>query len=176
MPTLRISFAAIALLGGVAMFVGTSVSAAPLATGAGTLASQAEEQALAVPIEIRRGMGGAPANVSRSIVRAPRTLSGPVVRTSPTLSRSIHRAPRFVSRPFVRAPRYIRRGSATIIFGGIGPIWPYYDVYPDYYYPDYYDVPNYLGDAIAYCRARFRSYDVRSMTYLGYDGLRHRCP
>lgn len=25
------------------------------------------------------------------------------------------------------------------------------------------------------CEARFRSYDVRSDTYLGYDGNRHRC-
>lgn len=25
------------------------------------------------------------------------------------------------------------------------------------------------------CEARFRSYDARSDTYLGYDGMRHRC-
>jgi len=28
----------------------------------------------------------------------------------------------------------------------------------------------------AYCVQRFRSYDPQSMTYLGYDGLRHPCP
>lgn len=27
-----------------------------------------------------------------------------------------------------------------------------------------------------YCSQRFRSYDPRSGTYLGYDGLRHACP
>ncbi|MFC5068348.1 BA14K family protein [Flaviflagellibacter deserti] len=27
-----------------------------------------------------------------------------------------------------------------------------------------------------YCAARFRSYDPRSGTYLGYDGFRHACP
>lgn len=32
------------------------------------------------------------------------------------------------------------------------------------------------GDAIAYCMSRFRSYDPRSGTYLGYDGYRHPCP
>jgi hypothetical protein len=33
------------------------------------------------------------------------------------------------------------------------------------------------GDpAISYCMQRFRSYDPASMTYLGYDGLRHPCP
>lgn len=28
---------------------------------------------------------------------------------------------------------------------------------------------------VAACEARYRSYDVRSDTYLGYDGVRHRC-
>ena len=31
-------------------------------------------------------------------------------------------------------------------------------------------------DAINYCAQRFRSYDPYTMTYLGYDGLRHPCP
>jgi BA14K-like protein len=45
-----------------------------------------------------------------------------------------------------------------------------------YYYPPpaaYYVPPN---DAIAYCMERFKSYDPRSGTYLGYDGYRHPCP
>jgi hypothetical protein len=32
------------------------------------------------------------------------------------------------------------------------------------------------GDAVAYCRQRFKSYDIRTQTYLGYDGQRHPCP
>lgn len=28
---------------------------------------------------------------------------------------------------------------------------------------------------IARCQANYRSYDVRTDTYLGYDGIRHRC-
>jgi len=28
----------------------------------------------------------------------------------------------------------------------------------------------------AYCRRRYRSYDVRSGTFLGSDGVRHPCP
>jgi hypothetical protein len=32
------------------------------------------------------------------------------------------------------------------------------------------------ADAVAYCRQRFKSYDVRSGTYLGTDGRRHPCP
>ncbi len=30
--------------------------------------------------------------------------------------------------------------------------------------------------SVEYCMRRFRSYDPRSGTYLGYDGYRHRCP
>lgn len=32
------------------------------------------------------------------------------------------------------------------------------------------------GDTDAYCSQRFKSYDPRSGTYLGYDGDRHSCP
>jgi hypothetical protein len=32
------------------------------------------------------------------------------------------------------------------------------------------------SDGVQYCINRFRSYDVRSGTYLGYDGRRHACP
>lgn len=31
------------------------------------------------------------------------------------------------------------------------------------------------GDRHAYCYSRYRSYDARSGTYLGYDGRRHYC-
>lgn len=43
--------------------------------------------------------------------------------------------------------------------------------------PYYYDRGYaYGGDAVAYCMQRFKSYDPRSGTYLGYDGYRHPCP
>ena len=32
------------------------------------------------------------------------------------------------------------------------------------------------NDTVAYCAQRYRSYDVASGTYLGYDGNRHPCP
>jgi hypothetical protein len=32
------------------------------------------------------------------------------------------------------------------------------------------------SNAVQYCASRFRSYDPRSGTYLGYDGYRHACP
>ena len=30
--------------------------------------------------------------------------------------------------------------------------------------------------SVAYCMRRFKSYNVRTRTYLGYDGKRHPCP
>jgi hypothetical protein len=50
---------------------------------------------------------------------------------------------------------------------------------PYYYGPGYgyAPAPAYVeGDAVGYCMQRFKSYDPRSGTYLGYDGLRHPCP
>ena len=72
------------------------------------------------------------------------------------------------------------RGPAVVF--GVAPA--YYD-YGYYGYDDgaYASVsPGYVtpgvadDDAVAYCQQRFRSYDPRSGTYLGYDGLRHPCP
>lgn len=64
---------------------------------------------------------------------------------------------------------------------GFGYGYPYYSSYA------YDDAPYYYADetvgaaveddsAIAYCQQRYRSYDVASQTYLGYDGERHPCP
>lgn len=49
---------------------------------------------------------------------------------------------------------------------------------PDEYYEHrrvYRPAPAY-SDAVRYCMRRYRSYDPRSGTYLGYDGYRHPCP
>ncbi|WP_407666711.1 BA14K family protein [Microvirga roseola] len=35
---------------------------------------------------------------------------------------------------------------------------------------------NNKANAVACCESRFRSYDRRTGTYLGYDGLRHPWP
>jgi hypothetical protein len=41
--------------------------------------------------------------------------------------------------------------------------------------PRYYGRPAYDSD-VSWCMQRYRSYDPRSGTYLGYDGRRHPCP
>lgn len=64
---------------------------------------------------------------------------------------------------------------------GYGPYYPgpYYVAPPG---PVYYGPPAPVygapvaGDAVAYCRQRFKSYDPATGTYLGFDGLRHPCP
>lgn len=77
-----------------------------------------------------------------------------------------------------------RGGAAAAFLGGLvlgGIIAAQRPYYYDGYYPrpgGYYPAYRYrYGDpAIAYCMRRFRSYDPYTMTYLGYDGLRHGCP
>jgi len=76
--------------------------------------------------------------------------------------------------------------AAGAIIGGALASRPYYSGYygygPTYYYEPYYappPPPAYYsggGDDVAYCMQRFKSYDPRSGTYLGYDGRRHPCP
>ena len=70
------------------------------------------------------------------------------------------------------APRYY--GPGPYYYGG----GPYYGPGPYGPAPVYAD-PGYAdpgSDPVAYCTARFKSYDPRSGTYLGYDGARHPCP
>lgn len=73
-------------------------------------------------------------------------------------------------------------GTGLIIGGALGSSYGYYGAPYGYgYYDDgYYEEPLVAvapdGDAIEYCKRRFKSYNVRSGTYLGYDGLRHACP
>lgn len=66
--------------------------------------------------------------------------------------------------------------AAGAILGGMLAA-PYYYPPPYYYYPapGYYEGAAPDG-AIDYCIRRFRSYDLRSGTYLGNDGYRHPCP
>jgi len=50
--------------------------------------------------------------------------------------------------------------------------------YSDEYYEPrrVYRAPPVDRDAVEYCMRRYRSYDPRSGTYIGYDGYRHPCP
>ena len=63
--------------------------------------------------------------------------------------------------------------AAGALLGGALAPRPYYYAEPYAYYGggSYDD-----GNADAYCFSRFKSYDPRSGTYLGYDGHRHPCP
>lgn len=62
--------------------------------------------------------------------------------------------------------------AGAIIGGAIANSQPrYYGPAPTYYYEG--PPPR---DAVEYCMDRYKSYDPRSGTYLGYDGFRHPCP
>lgn len=71
-------------------------------------------------------------------------------------------------------------GAAGLAAGLLlsSPYWSGYGYGPDYYYDEGYG-PDYAyeGDGgFASCEATFKSFDQRSGTYMGYDGIRHRCP
>ncbi len=63
------------------------------------------------------------------------------------------------------------------LLGGaiIGQSYNNYD-YDSSYDAGYDVVPQNGGDSRGYCEATFKSYNAATGTYLGYDGLRHRCP
>jgi hypothetical protein len=73
-------------------------------------------------------------------------------------------------------PRYYAPGP---YYYGPGPYYaepePYY-ADPGYAAPGPYSADPAGGDPVAYCMQRFKSYDPRSGTYLGFDGYRHPCP
>jgi hypothetical protein len=76
---------------------------------------------------------------------------------------------------------FIPGAIAGAVIGGAITGYPGYAYPPGYYDDGYYDqgpvvVVPYGDDAVAYCMQTYRSYDPRSGTYLGYDGLRHPCP
>jgi hypothetical protein len=67
--------------------------------------------------------------------------------------------------------------ASPYYYGGPGPYY-YGGPGPYYYGPPAAPVygPGPRGDAEDYCLSRYRSYDVRSGTFLGNDGYRHPCP
>ena len=77
----------------------------------------------------------------------------------------------------VAAGAIIGGAFASPYYYGYGPR-PYYDGYAPYYAPPP-PPPAYMaedGGDVSYCMRRFKSYDPRSGTYLGFDGNRHPCP
>ena len=72
--------------------------------------------------------------------------------------------------------RGYRGGGAGVAAGVIGGLILGGMLAAPYYDHPYYDRGYVGGDAVGYCMRRFRSYDPRSGTYVGYDGYRHPCP
>ena len=72
--------------------------------------------------------------------------------------------------------------AANSYYGGYGYYGgsPYYGSSYGYYDDDAPDVvevaPSTSGGDVDYCIRTYKSYNVRTGTYLGYDGQRHACP
>ena len=71
--------------------------------------------------------------------------------------------------------------AANSYYGGYGYSGgPYYGSSYGYYDDDAPDVvevaPTTGGGDVDYCIRTYKSYNVRTGTYLGYDGQRHACP
>ena len=66
--------------------------------------------------------------------------------------------------------------SSYAYYGSPGYYGSQYGYYDDGYYDDGAVAVAPGGDDVEYCRQRYRSYDLRTGTYLGNDGLRHACP
>ena len=62
--------------------------------------------------------------------------------------------------------------AAGAAIGYAGSYYYNNDYYDDGYYGGYYGGGN---AHVQWCLNRYRSYDPRSDTYMGYDGYRHRC-
>jgi BA14K-like protein len=82
------------------------------------------------------------------------------------------RAPHYAGRSY----GYRGRGWAGLGYGAVlgGLLLAPYALGPGYYSYYYDELPP--DDAVAYCIQRFKSYDLRTGTYLGFDGYRHPCP
>lgn len=92
-------------------------------------------------------------------------------------------APSASAQPWV-GPAFAAGG---LVAAATSPLWApngFYDYYPGYAYgPAPTVVPlapapfvGQGGGDVAYCEARFRSYNPATGMYLGYDGLHHPCP
>lgn len=69
----------------------------------------------------------------------------------------------------------IGAGIAGFAAGAIigGALAQHRDYGPDYY--AYQPGPSYR-QRVRWCMHHYRSYDLRTQTYMGYDGYRHHCP
>jgi hypothetical protein len=62
-------------------------------------------------------------------------------------------------------------------YGYAAPAWGFGQSINGYAQPEWNGTYGYAPPRDqAYCERRYRSYDPASGTFLGYDGLRHRCP
>lgn len=123
-----------------------------------------------------------------SVCLAALVLSGAVALATPASAQRWHRSwggPVGAGVAGLAAGAVIGGAIASSQYGwGPGYTPGYYGYDPGYYAyepgyaaaPDVTIIEGGAGGSVAYCMQRFKSYDPRSGTYLGYDGVRHPCP
>ena len=73
--------------------------------------------------------------------------------------------------------RHHHGGSGIFLGLGFAPVYrPYYEpyYYEPYYAQSYYYAPAGGGGHVRYCLNRYRTYNVHTNTFRGYDGYLHR--
>ena len=174
--------AAVSLLGG-------SAFAAPLSAPIGLKNSDVSVNAELVQMRGRSG-GGAMSGAGRSFAGRSFSGGGRVASGNPGWSGGRNwSGNRWAGGGFGRGAGFGIGIGTGLLLGGALAGRAYYDDYAydggyygynDYGYNRGYNrgyVPVVPGDDDAgSCAQRFRSYDPRSGTYLGYDGYRHPCP
>jgi hypothetical protein len=141
--------AAIGFTAGIAS-VATVASAAPVT---GALAIKNAVPANVEPVQWRRGWGGGYRRGWGWGGAAAGFVAGAVIGSALASPYSYGYAPYYPPGPYYVAP------PAPVYYGP----------------PPVYGAPV-VEDDVSYCSQRFKSYDPRSGTYLGYDGIRHPCP
>ena len=135
----------------------------------------------AVALAATCALGGASSSIA-----ATTSLGGPVsVENSSPMIEVANRQykKRFYYRSRVHGPRYRHRHSHYRHYHGgyyySNPWWRHsgpviaLGIAPSYGYG--YNSYRGGGDHVQWCYNRYRSYDVRSNTFMGYDGYRHEC-
>ena len=150
-------------------FMAVAATAALGAFGLSAPASAAEAQAAPINELVAAVQNG---DVKADFVQYRR-----YYRDSPRyVERRVYRErPRYVERRYYDDRRYYRRDRGNSLAAGALGLATGAIIGGAIAQSQAQAAPVYGGNA-SYCAQRYRSYDPRSGTYLGYDGMRHPCP
>ncbi len=114
-------------------------------------------------------------NAKSSAAAVAATTALLLAATPPAIARNHHHHHRYHHHHHYHRHGNVGAGIAGFAAGAIigGALAQHRDYGPGYY--AYQPGPSYR-QRVRWCMRHYRSYDLRSHTYLGYDGHRHHCP